>query len=285
MSGDLPALQARPVTSAPPCAARCGASSLPIYSHHILSRLRLVLVAEQASSSSRGKQTVITARTAGAGAEATSCVRGEEMGAASMLSGVRRRCHCSFLLLAFLLCSSCWFVRPSQAFKRGGYDQEKVPLSFIVADPTPAPSPRAAPPPVTGADNDDGGMKPRLPTERWRRGRGEERRGRGNGGQEWHRARAPAHAPSSAGPAARAPASADAPAPDSGSGSGTPFIESSPAVPVPRGVRDTATILPMPAPGVKRQDVGGAALVRPAGMVPVLVVVGLIMMASLGALC
>jgi hypothetical protein len=37
------------------------------------------------------------------------------------------------------------------------------------------------------------------------------------------------------------------------SGSGAPFIESSPAVPVPRGVRDTATILPMPAPGVKRQ--------------------------------
>uniref|UniRef100_A0ACD5YWU1 Uncharacterized protein n=1 Tax=Avena sativa TaxID=4498 RepID=A0ACD5YWU1_AVESA len=210
------------------------------------------------------------------------------MGAASTLPAVRRRCHCSLLLLAFLLCSS-WLVRPSQAFKlqHGGYDEEKVPLSFIVADPTPVPSPRAAPPPVTGADNDDddGGMKPRLPTERWRRGRGEERRGRGNGGEEWHRARAPALAPSSAGPAARAPASADAPAPDSGSGSGTPFIESSPAVPVPRGVRDTATILPMPAPGVKRQDVGRAALVRPAGMVPVLVVVGLIMMASLGALC
>jgi hypothetical protein len=135
----------------------------------------------------------------------------------------------------------------------GGYGEEKVPLSFIVADPTPVPSPLAAPPPVTGADDDDG-MRPRLPTERWRRGsRGEERRGEERRHAHAH-AHAPALAPSSSaaeGPA-RAPASADAPAPDSGSG-GTPFIESSPAVPVPRGVRDTATILPMPAPGVKRQ--------------------------------
>jgi hypothetical protein len=128
----------------------------------------------------------------------------------------------------------------------GGYGEEKVPLSFIVADPTPVPSPLAAPPPVTGADDDDG-MRPRLPTERWRRGRSEDRRG-----EERRHAHAPALAPSSAPGPARAPASADAPAPDSGSG-GTPFIESSPAVPVPRGVRDTATILPMPAPGVKRQ--------------------------------
>ncbi|XP_051217007.1 uncharacterized protein [Lolium perenne] len=179
--------------------------------------------------------------------------------------------QCSFsLLLALLLCS--WLVHPSQAFKlHGGYGEEKVPLSFIVADPTPVMSPLAAPPPVTGANDDDDGMKPRLPTERWRRG---------HGGEVRRHAHAPALAPSSSGPApaASAPASADAPAPDSGSGA--PFIESSPAVPVPRGVRDTATILPMPAPGVKRQDVGRAALVRPG------VVVGLItIMASLGALC
>ncbi|CAM0883354.1 unnamed protein product [Alopecurus aequalis] len=194
------------------------------------------------------------------------------MGAATLSS---MRC-CYLSVLALLLCS--WFVHPSQAFKlHGGNDEEKVPLSFIVPDPTPVFSPLAAPPPLTGADDDDDGMRPRLPTERWRRGgRGEERRARG---EEWHRAHAPALAPSSAGPA-RAPASADAPAPDSGSG--TPVIESSPAVPVPRGVRDTATILPMPAPGVKRQDVGRATLVRP-GMVPVLLV-GYIMMASLGAL-
>ncbi|KAM3213053.1 hypothetical protein ACQJBY_065835 [Aegilops geniculata] len=168
-------------------------------------------------------------------------------------------------LLALLLCSL--LVHPSQAFK---LHEEKVPLSFIVQDPSPVLSPLSAPPPVTGADDDDG-MRPRLPTERWKRGRGEERRARGS-------AHAPAHAPWSAGPA-RAPAPSYAPAPDSGSGA--PVIESSPAVPVPRGVRDTATILPMPAPGVKRQDVGGAALARP-GMAPL--VVGLVMMASLGAL-
>jgi hypothetical protein len=132
----------------------------------------------------------------------------------------------------------------SAAQLHGGYGEEKVPLSFIVADPTPVMSPLAAPPPVTGANDDDDGMKPRLPTERWRRG---------HGGEVRRHAHAPALAPSSSGPApaASAPASADAPAPDSGSGA--PFIESSPAVPVPRGVRDTATILPMPAPGVKRQ--------------------------------
>ncbi|XP_044958431.1 skin secretory protein xP2-like [Hordeum vulgare subsp. vulgare] len=174
----------------------------------------------------------------------------------------------SSFVLALLLCSM--LVHMSQASK---LHEEKVPLSFIVPDPSPALSPLSAPPPVTGADDAEG-MRPRLPTERWKRGQGEERRGRGRG------AHAPALAPWSASPA-RAPAPSYAPAPDSGSGA--PVIESSPAVPVPRGVRDTATILPMPAPGVKRQDVGGAALVRP-GVVP-LVVVGLVMMASLGALC
>ncbi|KAF7110353.1 hypothetical protein CFC21_110473 [Triticum aestivum] len=169
--------------------------------------------------------------------------------------------QCSSSVLALLLCSL--LMHPSQAYK---LHEEKVPLSFIVPDPSPV----LSPPPVTGADDDDG-MRPRLPTERWKRGRGEERRARGG-------AHAPAPAPWSAGPA-RAPAPSYAPAPDSGSGA--PVIESSPAVPVPRGVRDTATILPMPAPGVKRQDVGGAALARP-GMAPL--VVGLVMMASLGAL-
>uniref|UniRef100_A0A8R7V9R9 Uncharacterized protein n=2 Tax=Triticum urartu TaxID=4572 RepID=A0A8R7V9R9_TRIUA len=178
------------------------------------------------------------------------------------------QCYSSSSLLALLLCSM--LLRPSQAFK---LHEEKVPLSFIVPDPSPVQSPLSAPPPVTGADDDDE-MRPRLPTERWKRGRGEERRARGG-------AHAPALAPWSAGPA-RAPASSPSYAPAPDSGSGAPVIESSPAVPVPRGVRDTATILPMPAPGVKRQDVGGAALARP-GMAPL--VVGLAMMAALGALC
>lgn len=200
------------------------------------------------------------------------------MGAATLRSV---QCYCSFL--ALLLCSQ--FLRPSQAFKvrtvahcmsgprvassssssfmhasvqavnenvalicggnvraqlRGGYDQEKVPLAVIVPDPSPELSPLSAPPPMSGADGD---MRPRLPTERWRRGRGEERRG----------AHAPAPAAAALAPSARAPALA----PDSGSG--TAFIRSSPAVPVPRGVTDTATILPMPAPGDKRQVLPGRA--------------------------
>lgn len=122
-----------------------------------------------------------------------------------------------------------------------------MPLAVIVPDPTPqlsSPAPAAAAqPPLSGGGDDD--MRPRLPTERWRRGHGEAR----------HAAAAHAPAPaSSPGPArapARAPSPAEAPAPESGGGAA--LIKSSPAVPVPRGVTDTATILPMPAPGEKRQ--------------------------------
>jgi hypothetical protein len=117
-------------------------------------------------------------------------------------------------------------------------EEEKVPQAVIVPDPTPqlsSPAPLAAPPPLSGAGDDD--MRPRLPTERWRRHGGEGRRA----------AHGVAPRPARA-PAAQA---AEAPAPESGSGA--TLIKSSPAVPVPRGVTDTATILPMPAPGQKRQ--------------------------------
>jgi hypothetical protein len=131
-------------------------------------------------------------------------------------------------------------------------EEEKVPLAVIVPDPTPqlsSPAPLAAPPPLSGGGGGDG-TRPRLPTERWRRrqehGHGEARRAPA--------AAAPTSAASSSpgGPAAHAPAAARAPAPDSGSG-GAALIKSSPAVPVPRGVTDTAAVLPMPAPGQKRQ--------------------------------
>uniref|UniRef100_J3LDM4 Uncharacterized protein n=2 Tax=Oryza brachyantha TaxID=4533 RepID=J3LDM4_ORYBR len=54
-----------------------------------------------------------------------------------------------------------------------------------------------------------------------------------------------------------------------------------PAVPVPRGVTDTATILPMPTPGEKQQEVAAAAASARPGVV--LTVVGLTMMASFWA--
>jgi hypothetical protein len=129
-------------------------------------------------------------------------------------------------------------------------EEEKVPLAVIVPDPTPqlsSPAPLAAPPPLSGGGGGDG-TRPRLPTERRRQehGHGEARRPPA--------AAAPTSAASSSpgGPAAHAPAAARAPAPDSGSG-GAALIKSSPAVPVPRGVTDTAAVLPMPAPGQKRQ--------------------------------
>ncbi|KAG8070957.1 hypothetical protein GUJ93_ZPchr0006g45346 [Zizania palustris] len=199
------------------------------------------------------------------------------------LFSTRRFYYVSFIALLLRLP----FVLPSQAIKVtvGGYGEEKVPLAVIVPDPSPemrAPSPdlsaMPAPPPVSGAGDDD--MRPRLPTERWRRGRAEERR-------SGHRAHAAAPGPSSSWGPARAPASASASAPtptwasaapDTARRSGTAFIRSSPAVPVPRGVKDTATILPMSAPGDKRQDVGAAAASSRAGVLPL--VAGFIMMAS-----
>ncbi|WVZ75093.1 hypothetical protein U9M48_023183 [Paspalum notatum var. saurae] len=168
----------------------------------------------------------------------------------------RRSCSCSCSALApllLLLCAS-QLLRTSQAFTLLRGDDEKVPqlAAVIVPDPTPelsglAPAPLAAPPPVFGGGGDD--MRPRLPTERWRR--------RGSG--EAAARRAAAHSPAAPTTAPSAGGPARAPAPESGmSGGGAAAIKSSPAVPVPRGVTDTATILPMPAPGEKRQEVGAA---------------------------
>ncbi|EES06934.1 uncharacterized protein LOC8061039 [Sorghum bicolor] len=193
---------------------------------------------------------------------------------------VRVRCSCT--LLALLLCVQLLHTS-SQAFKLrggGGYEEKKVPLAVIVPDPSPelsglSPSPLAAPAPVHGGGGDD--MRPKLPTERssWRRGRGEVRRA----AHPPASTAAPAAAPSLAGPA-RAP-TAGAPAPDSGGA--TAIISSSPAVAVPRGVTDTATILPMPAPGEKRQEVGSAASVEGARVVPLLLGI-MVMMAFFGIL-
>ncbi|OEL26723.1 putative mannose-1-phosphate guanylyltransferase 3, partial [Dichanthelium oligosanthes] len=170
--------------------------------------------------------------------------------------------------LALLLCFQ--ILHTTQAFKlRAGYGEEKVPLAVIVPDPTPelsgsgqSPPPLPASPPVFGGGGDD--MRPKLPTERWRRGsRGEVRRAAhppaAAAASHSHEAPSPATAAfsPSAGPGAgpaRAPVpGAEAPAPDSAGSGGSASITSSPAVPVPRGVTDTATILPMPAPGEKRQ--------------------------------
>jgi hypothetical protein len=201
------------------------------------------------------------------------------MGAATTLPGNAGPVRCSRTFLALLLCfqllhtslalkvsgtSMCTHAhclaacasrtKPNNddAFQLhgvGGYEEKKVPLAVIVPDPSPelsglSPAPLAAPAPVHGG----GDVRPRLPTERWRRDRGEVRRAA-------HPPAAPAAAPEptaapSAGPA-RAP-TAGAPAPGSGDG-GAAFIKSSPAVPVPRGVTDTDTVLPMPAPGETRQ--------------------------------
>ncbi|KAK3158135.1 hypothetical protein QOZ80_2AG0133320 [Eleusine coracana subsp. coracana] len=199
------------------------------------------------------------------------------MGAETMCTATRR--SSSFLLISVMLCFQL-LLHQSQAFKlRIGYgEEEKVPLAVIVPDPTPqlsSPAPLAAQPPLSGGGDDD--MRPKLPTERWRRG------SYGEAGRAAARppaaaaSKAPAPttmtAASSPGPA---PAQAEAPAPESGGGAA--LIKSSPAVPVPRGVTDTATILPMPAPGEKRQ-VGGAATSVGAGM---LLMLGFAMMASFG---
>ncbi|CAD6250746.1 unnamed protein product [Miscanthus lutarioriparius] len=191
--------------------------------------------------------------------------------------------RCSCTLLALLLCFQLLHTS-SQAFKLrgGGYEEKKVPLAVIVPDPSPelsglSPSPLAAPPPVHGGGGGDD-MRPKLPTERWHRGRGEVRRA-AHPPAATAAHEAPTAAPSASAGPARAPA-AGAPAPDSGSG-GTAFISSSPAVPVPRGVTDTATILPMPAPGEKRQEVGAGSSVEAACAVPLLLGV-MVMMASFG---
>lgn len=150
------------------------------------------------------------------------------------------------LLRALLLCSLLAQPQPSRAFffffgvrtsahvpqHRGGGREEKVPMTVVVPDYSPRPAPLGlspsaapAPAPVPGSDGDEDGT-PRLPSER-----------RGTG------------APSSTGHSASAQAPAAA--------TSTDFISSSPAVPLPAGVTDSATVLPMPTPGQHlRDDVG-----------------------------
>lgn len=97
-------------------------------------------------------------------------------------------------------------------------------MTVVVPDYSPRPAPLGlspsaapAPAPVPGSDGDEDGT-PRLPSER-----------RGTG------------APSSTGHSASAQAPAAA--------TSTDFVSSSPAVPLPAGVTDSATVLPMPTPG------------------------------------
>ncbi|KAG2566203.1 hypothetical protein PVAP13_7NG207100 [Panicum virgatum] len=133
------------------------------------------------------------------------------------------------LLVALVaLCSLLARPQPSWAFflgaqqPRGGRErEEKVPMTVVVPDLSPLPAPLGpAPAPVPGSDGGDEDGTPRLPSE----------------------PRSPRGASSSGGrsAAARAPAGAAASA---------DFISSSPAVPLPTGVTDSATVLPMPTPG------------------------------------
>ncbi|XP_047064304.1 skin secretory protein xP2-like [Lolium rigidum] len=161
--------------------------------------------------------------------------------------------HCAPLASALLLCSL--FLQPPQAFGGPGayisrllgegYSEEKLPMTIVVpsvpdnsprpapssaavAAPAPAPTPTPAPAPATVPGSED--YMPTLPSE-----------GRGPG------------APSSG--SAGAPAPAD--------GASTAFISSNPAVPLPAGVTDSATVLPMPTPGQEqRQDVGAGTLLQ-----------------------
>ncbi|TVU14555.1 hypothetical protein EJB05_38030 [Eragrostis curvula] len=150
----------------------------------------------------------------------------------------------------------------------GGHRDEKVPMTVVVPDYSPRPAPLAAagapapapfaaaagagapapaPAPVHGSDPD--GM-PKLPSER-------------------RVPLAPSSGNNNAG--AEAPTSTD-------------FISSSPAVPLPAGVTDSATVLPMPTPGQQRRrddtGMGARQLQAPA----VQLAVPLLIMLSLGPL-
>ena len=99
-------------------------------------------------------------------------------------------------------------------------------MTVVVPDlsPRPAPlGPSPAPAPEPGSDGGDEDGTPRLPSER----------------------RSPRGAPSSGERSAAAQAPAGAASAD--------FISSSPAVPLPTGVTDSATVLPMPTPGHQRR--------------------------------
>ncbi|CAN6228076.1 unnamed protein product [Urochloa humidicola] len=138
--------------------------------------------------------------------------------------GVARRQR-AVLVAAVALCTLLAQPEPSRAFLfffGGGDREEKVPMTVVSSDYAPrpaplplAPSPSPAPAPARGGD-DDG--TPRLPSER---------QGPGDHG------------------AAGAPA---------GPATSADFISSSPAVPLPAGVTDSATVMPMPTPGHQQQQ-------------------------------
>nr|CAB3487029.1 unnamed protein product [Digitaria exilis] len=188
-----------------------------------------------------------------------------------MAGGSRAR-----LLALVALCSLLARPQPSRAFlfsggvrsrstsvpQGGGDREEKVPMAVVVpADyaPRPAPlgpSPSTAPAPAPERGSDGGGGDedgtPRMPSER--------RRGRSTGDH---------------GAAGQAPAGATS----------ADFISSSPAVPLPGGVADSATVLPMPTPGrqqQRRDDAGMGALQLQVRVVQL--AVPLLMMVSFGAL-
>jgi hypothetical protein len=119
-----------------------------------------------------------------------------------------------------------------------GYGEEKLPMTVVVpsvpdnsprpapssaaaAAPGPAPTPTAAPTPATVPGSED--YMPTLPSERRN-------------------------------PGAPSGGNAGAPAPADGASS-TAFISSNPAVPLPAGVNDSATVLPMPTPGQEKRQV------------------------------
>ncbi|XP_020112095.1 uncharacterized protein LOC109726722 [Ananas comosus] len=102
-----------------------------------------------------------------------------------------------------------------------------VPMAIIVPDPSSSssssPPPLAAPPPTAGGD------LPALPSDH----------------------------PASAAAAPNSVAVAGAAAPEGGGG--VPFIGSNPAVPIPTGVTDSATILPLPSPRAGGNQVAGSS--------------------------
>ncbi|CAL5027540.1 unnamed protein product [Urochloa decumbens] len=145
----------------------------------------------------------------------------------------------ALLLAAVALCSLLLAQpQPARAFAFfGGGREEKVPMTVVISDysprpaplgPSPSAAPTPAPAPVRGSDGgEDEDGTPRLPSER----------------------RTPGRARSSG---------------DHGAATSADFISSSPAVPLPAGVTDSATVLPMPTPGHQQQqqqdDVGMGAL-------------------------
>ncbi|CAN6248599.1 unnamed protein product [Urochloa humidicola] len=143
----------------------------------------------------------------------------------------------ALLVAAAALCTLLAQPEPTRAsfFFGGGGREEKVPMTVVSSDysPRPAPlghspsaAPAPAPAPMPGSDGEgDEDGTPRLPSER-----------RSPGG--------------------RAPSSGDRGAAGAPAGAATSadFISSSPAVPLPAGVTDSATVLLMPTPGLQQQQ-------------------------------